>query len=94
MIVQDYTAACVWIKIFSTFFIFSVSFHTPLVVVVQALACSDGKTDLLRRETAACLQASEGASLIVFNLFTLEGYFVAQHLGVPCLAASPFIQTR
>ena len=50
--------------------------------------------DLLRRETVACLQASDGASLIVFNLFTLEGYFVAQYLNVPCLAASPFIQTR
>eukprot|EP00731_Ephydatia_muelleri_P016790 Em0009g1214a len=59
-----------------------------------ALACSGGKMDLLRRETSACLQASEGASLIVFNLFTLEGYFIAQYLNVPCLAASPFLQTR
>lgn len=59
-----------------------------------ALAYSDGKIDLLRKETAACLLASEGASLIVFNLFTLEGYFIAQHLNVPCIAASPFVQTR
>jgi hypothetical protein len=28
--------------------------------------------------------------LLVFNLFALEGFHVAEHLGVPCLAASPY----
>lgn len=29
--------------------------------------------------------------LLVFNLFALEGFHVAEHLGVPCLAASPYL---
>ena len=31
---------------------------------------------------------------MVFNLFTLEGYFIARHLKVPCLAASPHLLNR
>eukprot|EP00803_Ostreobium_quekettii_P002354 evm.model.scf_1228.2 EVM.evm.TU.scf_1228.2 scf_1228:18346-22669(-) len=41
-------------------------------------------------------QAAEGQALvgqraIVFNLFCLEAYHIAEALGVPCIAASPYI---
>ena len=51
-------------------------------------ACNDA---LLQREASVCMEAAKGSNLIVFNLFTLEGYFIAQHLNVPCIAASPFV---
>ena len=40
------------------------------------------------------LSACHGADAIVFNLFACEGWFIAQYLGVPCIAASPFAITR
>ena len=41
-----------------------------------------------------CLAASHNANIIVFNLFTLEGWFIANHLSIPCVAASPFLLNR
>lgn len=35
-------------------------------------------------------EEKEGA-LIVFNLFALEGFHLAEHCGVPCMAAAPYV---
>lgn len=61
---------------------------------LQKLASDKGRLSVLKKEAAACLEAAQGADLIVFNLFTLEGYFIAQHLGIPCVVTSPHILTR
>lgn len=60
----------------------------------QKLSSDGERLSALKEETAACLQASKGADIIICNLFTLEGYFIAQHLRIPCLVASPHILTR
>lgn len=65
-----------------------------LIILFQKLASDEERLEALKVEAAACLEASQGASLIVFNLFTLEGYFIARHLGIPCIAASPHVLTR
>lgn len=52
------------------------------------------KQGLLVEEVQSCLQACHGADLVLFNLFSCEGYFIAHHLGVPCVAVSPFLVTR
>ena len=48
----------------------------------------------LKDEAQICYDACIGASLIVFNLFSLEGYFIAQHFNIPCIAVSPFLVHR
>ena len=48
----------------------------------------------LKTEAKICLEASKGADLIVFNLFSLEGQFIASHLHIPCIAMSPHLQMR
>lgn len=57
-------------------------------------ARDEERLSLLKREAAVCLQASQKANLIVYNLFSLEGHFIANHLGIPCIAASPHLQMR
>lgn len=52
------------------------------------------RLSLLKKEAAICFDVCKDASLIVFNLFSLEGYFIALHLGIPSLAASPHLLTR
>ena len=52
------------------------------------------RVQLLCDEVKACVQACEKAALILFNLFSCEGFFIAQHLEVPCVALSPFVVTR
>ncbi|KAJ3177598.1 hypothetical protein HDU87_004351 [Geranomyces variabilis] len=42
-------------------------------------------------EQAAILPACTGARAIVFNLFCLEGWSVAERMRVPCAAVSPFL---
>ena len=49
---------------------------------------------VLKAEAAVCVEASKGANLIVFNLFSLEGRFIAAHFDIPCIALSPHLQTR
>ena len=43
---------------------------------------------------AHLLQLCSGADLIVFNLFALEGYSLAEKLGIPSVAVSPFLLGR
>ena len=50
--------------------------------------------ELLKAEVAACLCASRDSNIVVFNLFTLEGWYIANHLSIPCVAASPFLLNR
>ncbi len=57
-------------------------------------SCDRERLQLLKYEAGVCYEASVGARLIVFNLFSLEGYFIAQELNVPCIAASPFLLSR
>ena len=52
------------------------------------------KQELLVEEVASAITACHNADLIVFNLFTCEGYYIAQSMGVACVAVSPFIITR
>ena len=52
------------------------------------------RLQLLCDEVKSGLKACENAALILFNLFSCEGFFIAQHLGVPCVALSPFVVTR
>ena len=47
--------------------------------------------ELLRAEVACCLSASRDSDIIVFNLFALEGWHIANHLSVPCVAATGWI---
>lgn len=53
---------------------------------------------ITREDTAALaahlLQECAGASIIVYNLFALEGHALAERLGVPGVAASPFVIDR
>ena len=60
----------------------------------QRMLKDDARLSLLKSEAAICYDACKGAHLIIFNLFSLEGYFIALHLGIPCLAASPHLLTR
>ncbi len=62
----------------------------PEVVVSTDAA----KLQLLKHEASICYQACNSSHLVVFNLFSLEGYFIAQELSVPCIATSPFLLTR
>ena len=48
----------------------------------------------LGAEVGVSLEASREADLIIYNLFSLEGQFIASGLNVPCIAASPHLQTR
>ena len=52
------------------------------------------KQELLTEEVVSAITACHSADLIVFNLFTCEGYYIAQAMGVACIAVSPFIITR
>lgn len=52
------------------------------------------RLSLLETEATVCLQACREANLIVYNLFSLEGHFIANHLSIPCIAASPHLQMR
>lgn len=52
------------------------------------------RLSVLRAEVEVSLEASEGANLIVYNLFSLEGHFLAQHLKIPSIAMSPHLQMR
>ena len=61
---------------------------------MQKLASDKERLSALKQEAALCLQASQGADLIIFNLFSLEGFFIAKHLHISCIAASPHILTR
>ena len=61
---------------------------------MQKLASDKERLSALKQEAALCLQASQGADLIVFNLFSLEGFFIAKHLHISCIAASPHVLTR
>lgn len=61
---------------------------------MQRLVSDSERLSLLKSEAGVCFAACQGAGLVVFNLFSLEGYFIALHLGVPCLAASPHILNR
>ena len=45
-------------------------------------------------EVESAILACQDADLVVFNLFTCEGYYIARSMNVPCVAASPFIITR
>ena len=50
---------------------------------------------LLNKEVACCVEAcSNGVDAVVFNLFTLEGYFITMHFKVPSVAVSPFLITK
>jgi hypothetical protein len=40
------------------------------------------------------LEASRGADLIIYNLFSLEGQFISRGLDVPSIAVSPHLQMR
>jgi UDP:flavonoid glycosyltransferase YjiC (YdhE family) len=42
-------------------------------------------------ERDQCLEACHDASLIIFNLFTLCGWHIAECLGIPCICAQPYI---
>ena len=61
---------------------------------MQKLASDEERLSALKQEAALCLQASQGADLIIFNLFSLEGFFIAKHLHISCIAASPHVLTR
>jgi len=61
---------------------------------LQKLSSDEERLSALKTEAASCLQASQGADCIIFNLFSLEGYFIAKHLGIPCIAASPHVVAR
>ena len=52
------------------------------------------RLSLLKSEATVCFAACQGAELVIFNLFSLEGYFIALHLGIPSLAASPHLINR
>ncbi|CAI7996344.1 hypothetical protein GBAR_LOCUS1856 [Geodia barretti] len=48
----------------------------------------------LRAEVEIALEASRGADLIIYNLFSLEGQFISRGLDVPSIAVSPHLQMR
>jgi hypothetical protein len=41
-------------------------------------------------ERQECLEACMGSTLIVFNLFALAAWHIAEYLRVPCIAVSPY----
>eukprot|EP00466_Bigelowiella_natans_P017526 jgi/Bigna1/136364/aug1.33_g11072 len=43
------------------------------------------------REIIDCLEASRGAHLLVFNLFCLDGYHIAEHLSIPCIGVNGYL---
>ncbi|KAJ3169806.1 hypothetical protein HDU88_000444 [Geranomyces variabilis] len=51
----------------------------------------DPRVTQRRIEQSAILPACTGARAIVFNLFCLEGWSVAERMRVPCVAVSPFL---
>ncbi len=64
-------------------------------ILPEATIASDkDKLQLLKEEAAVCYKECVAARLIIFNLFSLEGYFIAQELNIPCIAASPFLISR
>lgn len=53
------------------------------------------KQSLLNEEVKCCIEAcSSGINGVVFNLFSLEGYLIANHFHVPSAAISPFLLSR
>ncbi|KAI8585152.1 hypothetical protein BDZ88DRAFT_38129 [Geranomyces variabilis] len=52
---------------------------------------ADPRVTQRRTEQSAILPACTGARAIVFNLFCLEGWSVAERMRVPCVAVSPFL---
>ena len=63
---------------------------------VVTLSDSTTKRELqrLKQEACICRDACLGANLIIFNLFSMEGYFIAQELEIPCIAVSLFVLAR
>lgn len=52
-------------------------------------AAAHSPLDQLDRHRDECVDACAGATVIVFNLFALEGFHIAESMGVPAVAASP-----
>lgn len=48
-----------------------------------------GSSRSMSRSSSRSMSSATRPRLIIFNLFTLEGFHIAEALGVPCLAASP-----
>ena len=64
----------------------------------QAAAAGKRRRVATEQETRALaahlLQECRGAAMVVYNLFALEGHALAERLGVPGVAASPFVIAR
>lgn len=70
-------------------------FHENIwFILTQAAEEDEERQSALRAEVEASLEASRGADLVVFNLFSLEGQFIACHRDIPCIAMSPHLQMR
>lgn len=53
----------------------------------------DGRQQVLSKEFTLCLERCRHGppDLIVFNLFSLEAWLIAQHFAIPTLAVSPYL---
>lgn len=57
--------------------------------LIAACEAALGRTVQRPSGPAVCAEACSTRALILFNVFALEGFHIAEALGVPCLAASP-----
>ena len=63
-------------------------------VVTLSDSTANRELQRLKQEACICRDACSGANLIIFNLFSMEGYFIAQELKIPCIAVSLFVLAR
>jgi UDP:flavonoid glycosyltransferase YjiC (YdhE family) len=49
------------------------------------------RTAVVLQQALACLAAARSSEVIVFNLFSLEGFLVAELLQLPCIVVQPYL---